>query len=211
MSSIAVVLSAGVGTRFGNDLPKQYHKVNNKMIIAYVVEALKESNIDEIIVACSNTYFCKLIETELGLKTIIGGDTRNITIHNSLKYIRENTKHSKVLFFDSARPNITPQYINECISKLDDYDSVITTQKITDSLGSFENIDLDRTKYMLIQTPECFKIEALDNFDINSTCTAIVQQLDKNAKIYYNFNLLNNIKITYAGDLKIASIILEDK
>ena len=208
MSSIAVILSAGVGTRFGADLPKQYQKVNDKMVISYVVEALKASKVDEIIVACSNEYFSNLIQEKFGLKTILGGETRNITISNSLKYITEKTTHNKVLFCDSARPNLNANYVNECVDKLDEYDSVITTQKITDSLGGVEEINLDRSKYFLIQTPECFKIDALKNFDINSTCTAIVQQLDKTCKIYNNFNLQNNIKITYANDLLLATNIL---
>ncbi len=210
MSSIAVILSAGVGQRFGDNLPKQYHKVNGKMVVTYVVEALKKSNVDEIIVACGNEDFQAMIEEEFNLKTILGGETRNITIQNALDYIRKNTTHDKVLFCDSARPNLTPEYANECINALDEYDSVITTQKITDSLGHIDEVNLDRSNYYLIQTPECFKLNALDNFDINSTCTAIVQQLDKSKKIYNNFNLKNNIKITYVDDLKIASILLKE-
>lgn len=210
MSSIAVILSAGIGARFGDDLPKQYHKINGKMVISYVIESLKISRVDEIIVACSNEYFSDLIKKEFGIKTILGGKTRNITISNALKYITENTKHSKVLFCDSARPNLNPDYINECIDKLDEFDSVITTQKITDSLGSFEEINLDRSQYFLIQTPECFRVKSLKNFNINSNCTAIVQQLNKSCKIYNNFNLPNNIKITYAKDLLIAENIFKE-
>lgn len=208
MSSIAVILSAGVGARFGAELPKQYHKINNKMVIGYVVDALRKSKVDEIIIVCANDYFSNLLNKEYNITTILGGETRNITISNALEYIKNKTTHNKVLFLDSARPNLTPEYVNECIEKLDEYDSVITTQKITDSLGGCEEINLDRSKYFLIQTPECFKLEALKNFDINSSCTAIVQQLDKSCKIYNNFNLPNNIKITYSKDLQIAEFLL---
>ena len=35
----AIILSGGVGTRLGLDIPKQYFEVNQKPIIRYVIEA----------------------------------------------------------------------------------------------------------------------------------------------------------------------------
>lgn len=208
MSSIAVVLSAGVGARFGTDFPKQYHEINGRMIITYVIDALQASQIDEIIVVCGNTHFAKLVTDKFNLKTIIGGNTRNISIKNALDYVNNYTKHDKILFCDSARPNLNAAYINDCLKKLDAFDSVITTQKITDSLGKSNKIALNREDYFLIQTPECFKVPALKNFKLNSKATAIVQQLARHKSIYYNFNLKNNIKITYQEDLKLAAALM---
>lgn len=37
----AVILSGGVGTRLGLDIPKQYYEVNGKPIICYVIETLE--------------------------------------------------------------------------------------------------------------------------------------------------------------------------
>ena len=210
MSSIAVVLAAGVGSRFGANLPKQYHEINGKMVIEYVINALKKSKINEILVVCGNEHFAQIITTRYGLKTIIGGETRNMTINNALAYIRENTNHDKVLFCDSARPNLNAAYINDCIEKLDIYDSVITTQQITDSLGQVDQINLNRENYFLIQTPECFRIAALKNFDVKSSATAMVQQLEEDKKIYRNFGLKNNIKITYKEDLKLAAALIKE-
>ena len=212
MSSLGVVLSAGVGNRFHDSLPKQYHKINGKRVVGYVIDEMKKSNLDEIIVMCGNDEFCQLISKEFNVKTLIGGLDRNETVYNAIEYARKNyTKTDNILFFDSARPNITKNYINDCIEKLESYDCVITTQKITDSLGNLNNEVLNRENYYLIQTPECFKLFALDNFDKNFNGTAIVQQIDRKSKIYKNFDCKNNIKITYPTDIKMASIILEDK
>ena len=50
--NVAIVLSGGCGKRFGDDIPKQYHNLNGKPVINYVIEATLESKkIDEIIFA----------------------------------------------------------------------------------------------------------------------------------------------------------------
>ena len=36
----AILLSGGTGTRLGGDIPKQYFKVNDRMIIEYSIETL---------------------------------------------------------------------------------------------------------------------------------------------------------------------------
>lgn len=46
----AVLLSSGVGTRLGLDIPKQYYEVNNKPIIRYVIETLEKSDVVDAIV-----------------------------------------------------------------------------------------------------------------------------------------------------------------
>lgn len=38
--NIVAILANGVGARFGSNIPKQFHKINGKMIIEYVVEAI---------------------------------------------------------------------------------------------------------------------------------------------------------------------------
>lgn len=212
MKTLGVILSGGVGKRFNDNLPKQYHYVNGKMVIEYVVDALKRSNVDDIVVACSNKEFCDMITETYQIPAILGGNERNQTVGNVLRYARsQNETYDKILFFDSARPNIQSEYINECISLLDKYDCVITAQKITDSLGQINNLEIDRSNYFLIQTPECFRMKVLDNFDEYSNKTAIVQQLDKSCTIYNNFNCPHNIKITYSGDLETASTLLKNK
>jgi len=47
---IAVVLAAGKGTRMGSDLPKVVHEAAGKPLVRWVVEALREAGIGEVIV-----------------------------------------------------------------------------------------------------------------------------------------------------------------
>ena len=69
---------------------------------------------------------------------------------------------------------------------------------------------VDRDNYRLIQTPEAFRMQLLEKFDKESQATAIVKQFEGN-NIFYCEELLNNLKITYQKDLKIAKALLEEK
>lgn len=57
MKNIAVILSGGMGARFGGTLPKQFTKLAGKAVIEYTVEAFEKSlNIDEIIIVSHPSY-----------------------------------------------------------------------------------------------------------------------------------------------------------
>ncbi|HAV90836.1 MAG TPA: 2-C-methyl-D-erythritol 4-phosphate cytidylyltransferase, partial [Eubacterium sp.] len=47
--SVAIVLSAGVGSRMNSDIPKQYIELMGKPIIYYTIKAFEESNVDGIV------------------------------------------------------------------------------------------------------------------------------------------------------------------
>ena len=59
--SVAIVLSAGVGSRMNSDIPKQYIELMGKPIIYYTIKAFEESNVDGIVLVCANEYidYCK--------------------------------------------------------------------------------------------------------------------------------------------------------
>jgi len=60
----AVVLAAGKGTRMNSELPKVLHPVCGRAMVRYVVEALQEAGIDDIIVVVG--YKEELVREELG-------------------------------------------------------------------------------------------------------------------------------------------------
>lgn len=208
--NIGVILSAGKGVRAGANLPKQYVKVNGKMIVEYVIEAFKQSLETDIILIVAEESRKKELDT-FDCAFVTGGVERNDTVQNVIDYVKKNyPEREKILFHDSARPMITAQYIDECFRLLDSHESVITTAHITDSLGKKESEAVDRSNYYLIQTPEAFQFDVLESyFRRDSKWTAIVQQLPKEASVYLNYNLARNIKITYPEDFEYFRLMIE--
>lgn len=209
--NIVVILAGGVGRRYGGNVPKQYLKLKGKEVLWYSINAAKNCNvIDKIIVVCDKQYQ-KRISAEYDVEVCDGGNTRNISIFNALQYIIQNNYPcEKIVFLDSARPLIQSSLIDNYICILDDYDCVITGQKITDSLGKYGTHYVNREDYYLIQTPEACKFRLLSNsFDKDSGKTAICQLMPDNSTLYVSFNMKNNMKITYNGDINYIEQFVE--
>ena len=211
--NIVTILANGVGARFGSNIPKQFHRINGKMVIEYVVDSIIESKIVDRIVIVTNVEENKSYLTNLALNNRIdfvdGGKTRNYSLYNALKYIHKNYECKKLIVCDAVRPMITGDLLDKYFSYLDDNAAVVTTQKITDSLGCYDISHVYRDRYYLMQSPEGFNFKLLYNsFDPESKLTEVTQQLPEESpiKLYFDFN--NNYKLTYPTDLKYLEALI---
>lgn len=209
--NIALILSGGAGSRFGSCLPKPYHMISGKEVIAYSIDALRLSlRVDDIIVICGHE-FIEAVSAKYRIACIEGGATRNASLKNGLNYIRQHFPGCKKVFInEAARPFLTIGLVDMYYDYLNEYDAVITTQYITDSLGREGEAVTDRSEYYLIQAPEAFRFDLLyRHFSAESPITATVQQLPVDIRIKKYFDFKHNIKITYKEDLIIAEQIMK--
>ena len=55
--NIAVILSGGIGTRVGLDIPKQYVAINNQPVISYCLKTLLENEqTDAVVIVVSKEW-----------------------------------------------------------------------------------------------------------------------------------------------------------
>jgi 2-C-methyl-D-erythritol 4-phosphate cytidylyltransferase len=209
--NILVILSGGKGERFGGTVPKQYQKLNGKEIIAYAIEAANKSKLTDAVVIAANSEYTDYLKKQYHIHVTGGGDTHNKTVKNALDFTAEHFPDcEKIVFLDSVRPFVTAELIDEYFTLLDEYDSVITAQKITDSLGKRGVPFTDRKDYFLIQKPEAFRFKPLYScFNAESECTAIVQQMPPESRRMEYCNFRSNMKITYPEDLFIAKQLIK--
>lgn len=211
--NIVTILASGVGARFGSNVPKQFHRINNKMVIEYVIDAIAESDaVDKIIIvtnlSANQSYISELSHLS-NIDFVEGGDTRNKSLDNAVRYIHNNYDCKKMIVCDAVRPMITGQLIDRYFSYLDNSTAVVTAQKITDSLGCYDIPQLHRDRYYLMQSPEGFEFDTLfENFDPESSLTEVTQQLPENSKIELYFDFNNNFKLTYPADLKYLEALI---
>ncbi len=137
----AIILAGGLGKRIGKNIPKQFLKINNKMIIDFSIEAFqKNKNIDEIIIVCHREWI-KYINSKYDkkIKIIKGGETRSESSYYGLKSCNKNCKY--VFIHDAARPFIDCELINSILYELKNYltknynlDAIVTSLKNKDSI-----------------------------------------------------------------------------
>lgn len=204
--NVGMILSGGSGTRFGGNLPKQYHELCGKEVIAYSVEAMKEAQQIDAVVVVADLAYVPVLREKYGADCISGGKTRNASLRRGLEYIKKTFPDcEKVLITEAARPFLTAGLADKYLTGLDEYDAVITTKQITDSLGRYGEAVTRREEYYLIQAPEAFHFSALyQHFREDSPITATVQQLPPERKVLNYEDFRNNLKITYPEDLIIA-------
>ena len=161
--NIGVMLAAGMGSRYGTEIPKQYVMVRGRELIYYNIDAFKKSKLldDYIVMVNEKVHISKKIETYYDVKTIVGGATRNESIGKALDWIKENyggKEPINVFINDVARPMLTSEMIDQYIGLLEDFEYVITCSDIRDALFSKEGIKLpNRKDCFLAAAPEAYR------------------------------------------------------
>lgn len=209
--NVILLMSGGVGSRFGANIPKQYVLLNGRPIIEYVLEAsLLSKKADKIVVVMDKKYVnVSNLLTSDKIAITNNGNDRYSSLKNGLDYINENYNCDNVIIVDAVAPFITPEIIDEYFTKLDEYDMVLTGQKITGALCDFKGTRYDREDFFMAQAPEAFKFSMLyDNVDYSTKYQAISSLMPESAKRYVNFNFKNNLKLTYDFELKYAEFLL---
>ena len=206
-----MILSGGVGSRFGSDIPKQYNFLCKKEILSYSVEALKSSDINQIIIILCDNSYSERISKQYDVICTECGNTRNASLKKGLDYIKKNYPEcDKVFITEAARPFLTSKIVDEYFTLLNEYDAVITAQHITDSIGRKNESVTLRDEYYLIQAPEAFRFNMLySSFRSDSNITATVQQLPDNRKVKEYYDFKNNMKITYPEDIIVAEQLMK--
>ncbi|MDX4064350.1 2-C-methyl-D-erythritol 4-phosphate cytidylyltransferase [Aliarcobacter skirrowii] len=229
--NIAVILSAGSGSRFGSDIPKQFINLAGKNIIEYTIAAFEQNdNIDEICIVADTVYHEKLlkISQENGFtkvkKIIQGGEERKDSSYNAIKEY-QNKKDINLIFHDAVRPFVSQKIINDCIESLEKYNAIDVAIPTADTIiqideisKTIENIP-QRNKLQRGQTPQAFKLEIIKKAhelaieDINEPMftddCGLVKQYLANEKIFVVNGEEKNIKITYKEDLLYAEKLIQ--
>ena len=209
----ALILSGGVGARFGANVPKQYVRIRRKMVIEYVIEAaMQAESIDVVMVAGADCPQLRALQKKHGFRTAKGGSVRNETLLNGLTALRE-LGCERVVILDAVRPLVTGALLDAYIRLLTEgWDAVSTVQPITDSLGCLDCHEVDRTRYYLMQSPEGYDLpELLDYFDPNSPLTEVAHQLPADSRIYLYRDFPENPKLTYPWEKMSIAQALKEK
>lgn len=231
----AVIAAGGIGSRMGNvEKPKQYMTLKDKPIIAHTVEKFYvNSSFRKVIILCPEQWVShtksilkKHLPEDERVVVLQGGDTRNETIMNAIRYIEETDgldDETIIVTHDAVRPFVTARIINENIEAAIKYGATDTVVPATDTIVEscdgvvISNIP-DRSKLYQGQTPQSFKAKLLK--DLYYSLTEEEKNILTDAcKIFsmkgHDVHLIDgevhNIKITYPYDLRVAKSLLDEE
>lgn len=177
---IALVLSGGEGTRLGGDIPKQYIRVEGRMLIAYCLDTfVRCGSVDGIWIVAATKWQDEIKKecSSCGIApaSIMGyslpGATRQLSILNGLRDIDAYTgsagdlpdEDPVIIIHDAARPNLTAEYIDTCLEAMGGCDGVMPVLPMKDTVYYSEtgqSVDrlLDRSRIYAGQAPELYRL-----------------------------------------------------
>lgn len=164
----AIILSGGIGSRLGLDMPKQYYEVNKKPIIRYVIETMEQCEaVDGFLIVAAEEwqeYVREQISVpEKFLGYALPGENRQLSIYNGLCALRGISKEEDVVLIqDAARPNTSMKLIEQCLDLKNDVDGAMPVLPMKDTVylsedGVQVSALLERKKVFAGQAPESFR------------------------------------------------------
>ena len=227
---IALVPAAGTGTRLGDALPKQYLDIDGRPMIFHTLHALsKVRRIEDITVVLSpddshwQNYHAHwaLLGDRISI-AMVGGKSRSETVINGLNAIAARKTPGAddwAMVHDAARPCIRTELIEQFIDELEaDRVGGLLALPLADTI-KFDDGDMrvektiPREGLWRAQTPQMFRFDllkrALVAFPAATDEAEAIEQFGQQPKLVMGDSA--NLKVTYAPDLRLATMLLTDK
>ena len=214
--NIAVIIpAAGVSSRFGGSMPKQFSNLGDETVLEKSVNLfLGISSIKEIVIAVNpneDLVKSQSFYQDPRIKIIGGGNTRSESVFNAMAEVDESIEI--VAIHDAARPWLKKTHFEDLLSYLasdQSIEGVFPVISATDSLRMKQGEDIipvDRENFLHVQTPQIFNYDSLKLALDKLQQEGLNMSDESQAMELAGFKLLaapgdkSNIKITYANDL----------
>ncbi len=224
----AIVPAAGIGSRMGDEVPKQYLRIAGRTLIEHACEALLNcSAISGLVLALhpdDGTMSTLDLAANERVALVVGGVERADSVLAALKALASRAAADDwVLVHDAARPCLQTLNVEQMLQQLSGHKvGGLLARPVTDtvkraSAGGQVEATLPRERLWLAQTPQMFRYELLLKALLSAN-TDEVRVTDESAaleRLGYQPMVLagpaSNIKVTYPQDLALAAWYLSNR
>lgn len=222
----AIVPAAGLGQRFGSNIPKQYATIRGRAVLYRAIDRLAGlSSVKTILVGLHSDdiwWDHTELSSSLAVQTFRGGTTRMETVFNGLNQVVERAHPDAwVLVHDAARPLVKVEDIKRLLllAGTDANGGLLAcrssdTLKKANQAGRVERSE-DRNTLWQALTPQLFPASTLLEavaaaLRSGTPCTDEAQAMENSG---FQPRLIesgrDNLKITTPSDLVLAEALLE--
>ena len=227
---VALLTAAGIGSRMGQDIPKQFIHVNNKPLIVYTLEAFeRHPSIDEIVIVTLPNWMdvVKAYASQFNitkLKAIVpGGDTGQESIHNGLMAIKEahEKENPVVMIHDGNRCLVSSEIISNSLAVYKKHGSAVAAIPCVEAVfysrddGASSTTSIPREQLFRTQTPHTYSLDKLlwaheqaAEKGIENTAASCTLMQALGETVYFSKGAEKNMKITTTEDLDLFEVLL---
>lgn len=227
---VALLTAAGVGSRMGLDIPKQFLHVNNKPLIIYTLEAFQHHpGIDEIVVVTLTNWMdiLKAYAKQYGitkLKWVVpGGATGQESIYNGLMAVKETYGDEDVtmMIHDGNRCLVSGEIISNSLAVYKKHGSAVAAIPCVEAVfmseddGHSSMTSIPREQLYRTQTPHTYDLSKLlwahaqaKEKGITNTAASCTLMNALGETVYFSRGSEKNLKITTMEDLQLFEVLL---
>lgn len=228
----AIIPAAGLGTRMGAELPKQFLELDGVPLLVFTLRRLAAcAEIDEFFIATRGDVAAiqdLVSRAKLGrpARVVQGGDTRHQSVANALGQVDASAEI--VVVHDAVRPFVTREQVSRVIAEARSRGAAILGIPAIDTVKEVKRASLPedvalisatipRERIVLAQTPQVFSCALLreafrkaqeDEFT-GSDEAALVERLGRD--VFVVLGSERNLKITRPADMDLARFYLEQE
>lgn len=215
MTTAAIIVAAGRGTRAGGPEPKQWQALADRPVLAHAIAAFAPC--DRIVVVLHPDDMVRGLALGAGVTLVAGGATRDQSVRAALEALA-GSGVTRVLIHDGARPLVSRALIFRVLAALDAGPAAAPALAVTDALwrgaGGLVTGTVARDGLYRAQTPQGFHLDAIlaahrahpggaaDDVEVARAAGLDVAIIEGEEE---------NIKITWPGDLMRAEAILKGR
>jgi 2-C-methyl-D-erythritol 4-phosphate cytidylyltransferase len=226
----AIIPAAGLGTRMGGELPKQFLELEGVPLLIFTLRRLAAAPLitDFIIATRAEDVIslpARLAQENLGrpVRVVRGGDSRQDSVGNALAEVPRNA--DLILVHDAVRPLVTREQIERVIAEALSCDAAIVGVPAMDTVKEVKRASLPgdvalitatipRERIVLAQTPQVFRASLLleayakarqDGVSASDEA-GLVERLGRDVHVVAGSE--RNLKITKPGDMQLAEFFL---
>jgi 2-C-methyl-D-erythritol 4-phosphate cytidylyltransferase / 2-C-methyl-D-erythritol 2,4-cyclodiphosphate synthase len=167
LTTVALIVAAGRGTRAATATPKQYAALGGTSVLGRTTGIFLEhpavDRVAVVIAPADRPHYDQAIRAGHPklMAPIAGGDTRQQSVLNGLRALGAHTP-ARVLIHDAVRPFLARDIVNRLLAALEASSGAIAALPVTDTLkraGPDQRIaaTIDRSNLWRAQTPQAFR------------------------------------------------------
>lgn len=219
---LMVVVAGGSGTRMGAAVPKQFLPLAGRPVLMWTVELFASIPGVRVVVVLPEAHvpmweeLCRAHSFSAPHSVALGGASRHLSVANGLALWQGERL---IGVHDGVRPLVSRETVSRCMEQAEEFGSAIPVMPSTESVRMLqedgESHAVDRSKVMMVQTPQLFLADVLlKAFELPDsplfTDEASVVEMAGDSVHLCEGNR-ENVKITTPPDLAFAEMLLSGR
>ncbi len=227
MKTIAIIIAGGVGSRMGQDIPKQFINVYDKPVLIYTLEGFQQHpQVDAIEVVCIDGWHdvLRAYARQFGITKlqwiVSGGATGQESIRNGVFNLEGVCDPDDVIIVhDGIRPLVDKSVLSDVIGKCLQYGNAVTSLPYNEQIFVVSKDDettttefIPRETLRRVSTPQAYRFDLIDSkyheafekqVGIFGSAYTNTMMVDLGVRLHFASGSDKNIKLTTPDDLEL--------